>query len=50
MINLFTEPVLAFAWEPVGSKFAYIHGEAPRINVTFYNIQPKGKVVLMSKY
>jgi len=41
------EPVLAFAWEPTGSKFAYIHGEAPRINVTFQNIQPKGKVVLM---
>jgi len=41
------EPVLAFAWEPTGSKFAYIHGEAPRINVTFYNIQPKGKVILM---
>jgi len=41
------EPVFAFAWEPTGSKFAYIHGEAPRINVTFYNIQPKGKVILM---
>lgn len=41
------EAVLAFAWEPTGSKFAYIHGEAPRISVTFYNIQPKGKVVLM---
>jgi len=41
------ETVLAFAWEPTGSKFAYIHGEAPRISVSFYNIQPKGKVVLM---
>jgi len=41
------EPVLAFAWEPVGSRFGFIHGEAQRINVTFYNIQPKGKVVLL---
>jgi len=41
------EPVLAFAWEPVGSRFGFIHGEAQMINVTFYNIQPKGKVVLL---
>ncbi|XP_067938024.1 eukaryotic translation initiation factor 3 subunit B-like [Watersipora subatra] len=32
------EVVSAFAWEPVGSKFAYIHGEAPRISVSFYKI------------
>ncbi|KAK7004024.1 eukaryotic translation initiation factor 3 subunit B [Biomphalaria glabrata] len=44
------DPVLAFAWEPIGNKFAYIHGEAPRINVTFYNIQPKGKVELLKTF
>ncbi|XP_076459430.1 eukaryotic translation initiation factor 3 subunit B-like [Babylonia areolata] len=38
------EQVLAFAWEPVNNKFAFIHGESPRIGVSFYAIQPKGKV------
>ncbi|KAK7113407.1 eukaryotic translation initiation factor 3 subunit B-like [Littorina saxatilis] len=38
------EQVLAFAWEPVNNKFAFIHGENPRIGVSFYAIQPKGKV------
>lgn len=29
------EPIQAFAWEPVGSKFAMIHGESPNINVRY---------------
>nr|XP_011432969.2 eukaryotic translation initiation factor 3 subunit B [Crassostrea gigas] len=37
------ENVIAFAWEPVGSRFAFIHGESPRISVSFYQIRP-GKV------
>lgn len=41
------ENVLAFAWEPNGHKFAYIHGESPRISVSFYNIRPGGKVEQM---
>jgi len=36
--------VLAFAWEPVNNRFAFIHGESPRIGVSFYAIQTKGKV------
>ncbi|RUS90727.1 hypothetical protein EGW08_001531 [Elysia chlorotica] len=43
------EQVLAFAWEPVGNKFAYIHGEAPRISVTFYKIHPNGGKVELFK-
>ena len=44
-----SEPVLAFAWEPVSNKFAVIHGDSPRISVSFYAIQPKGKVEALSK-
>ncbi|WAQ97470.1 EIF3B-like protein [Mya arenaria] len=38
------ENVLAFAWEPTGNKFAFIHGESPRISVSFYIVRPQGKV------
>lgn len=41
------ESIIAFAWEPNGSKFAYIHGEVPRISVTFCNIRPGGKVEVL---
>ncbi|XP_046491098.1 eukaryotic translation initiation factor 3 subunit B [Neodiprion pinetum] len=34
------EPIHAFAWEPVGSKFAIIHGEIPSVNVSFYGVRP----------
>ena len=30
------EPVHAFAWEPLGSKFAVIHGDSQSLNVSFY--------------
>ncbi|KAK3091595.1 hypothetical protein FSP39_021018 [Pinctada imbricata] len=40
------ENVMAFAWEPTGTRFAYIHGESPRISVTFYQIKA-GKVELL---
>lgn len=43
------ENVMAFAWEPTGNKFAYIHGESSRISVSFYVIRPQGKVELVSK-
>lgn len=42
------EVVNAFAWEPVGSKFAFVHGENPRISVSFYKIGDE-KITLMSK-
>ncbi|XP_067673505.1 eukaryotic translation initiation factor 3 subunit B-like [Haliotis asinina] len=38
------EIVHAFAWEPNGNKFAFIHGESPRISVSFYMLLPRGKV------
>lgn len=42
------EAVTAFAWEPVGSKFAFVHGETPRISVSFYKIGDE-KITLLSK-
>jgi len=33
------ESILAFAWEPVNTKFAIIHGESPRISVSFYLVK-----------
>ncbi|KJE97726.1 hypothetical protein CAOG_09132 [Capsaspora owczarzaki ATCC 30864] len=31
------DTILAFAWEPVGTKFALIHGEGVKTAVSFYN-------------
>ncbi|XP_011498180.1 PREDICTED: eukaryotic translation initiation factor 3 subunit B [Ceratosolen solmsi marchali] len=33
------EPIHSFAWEPVGNKFAIIHGESPSVNVSFYEVR-----------
>ena len=41
---------MAFAWEPVGHKFAFIHGESPRINVSVYRVQKGGSLELLSKF
>lgn len=40
------DPISAFAWEPVGHRFACIHGET-KINVSFYNVKPGGVVELI---
>lgn len=44
------ENITAFAWEPVGNKFAVIHGDSPHINVSFYGIKPGGTVSLLSMF
>lgn len=46
---LIVETIIAFAWEPNGSKFAVLHGEAPRISVSFYHVKSNGKIELISK-
>lgn len=43
------EPIHAFAWEPVGSKFAIIHGEIPSVNVSFYEVRYGHQPALLSK-
>lgn len=42
------EPIHAFAWEPVGSKFAIIHGDVP-VNVSFYEVRYGHQPALLSK-
>ena len=44
------EPVHAFAWEPVGSKFAVIHGDSQSLNVSFNAIKPGENPVMLKKY
>jgi translation initiation factor 3 subunit B len=44
------ENVQAFAWEPVGSKFAIIHGELQSLNVSFYGVKTGHTPILLKKY
>ncbi|KAK3754435.1 hypothetical protein QZH41_009220 [Actinostola sp. cb2023] len=44
------EPIISFAWEPNGYKFCVIHGEAPRISASFYNMENQGSVELQKTY
>uniref|UniRef100_A0A7N8YIA2 Eukaryotic translation initiation factor 3 subunit B n=1 Tax=Mastacembelus armatus TaxID=205130 RepID=A0A7N8YIA2_9TELE len=48
VLNLFISRsrflIIAFAWEPNGSKFAVLHGESPRINASFYHVKNNGKI------
>ena len=41
------ENVCAFAWEPVGSKFAIIHGESQSMNVSFYSVTTGNIITFM---
>jgi len=42
--------VQAFAWEPVGSKFAIIHGESQSMNVSFYSVTTGQTPLMVKKY
>jgi translation initiation factor 3 subunit B len=44
------EVIHAFAWEPVGSKFAIIHGDGANINVSFYGVKTGQTPSLLSKW
>lgn len=44
------DTIVAFAWEPVGSKFAIIHGDSPHISVSFYGVRPGASAVLLKKF
>lgn len=43
------EPIHAFAWEPIGCKFAIIHGEVPTVSVSFYEVRFGHQPALLSK-
>lgn len=42
------EMIMAFAWEPIGHKFAIIHGEQNNANVSFYEVK-KGHTPVLAK-
>lgn len=44
------ESIHAFAWEPVGSKFAIIHGEQSNVSISFYGLKTVHKPQLLSKF
>nr|CAG4648511.1 EOG090X01UY [Polyphemus pediculus] len=44
------EVIHSFAWEPVGSKFAVIHGESPATCVSFYEVKTGQTPTLVKKY
>jgi len=44
------ETVHAFSWEPVGSKFAVIHGESSVLNVSFYGLKKGTEPEILKKY
>eukprot|EP00095_Tigriopus_kingsejongensis_P011865 maker-scaffold180_size281610-snap-gene-0.35 protein:Tk11865 transcript:maker-scaffold180_size281610-snap-gene-0.35-mRNA-1 annotation:"hypothetical protein DAPPUDRAFT_303630" len=44
------ENVHAFAWEPIGYKFAIIHGEGQSLNVSFYGVKTGQTPALLKKY
>jgi len=44
------ENVQAFSWEPIGSKFAVIHGSAQSNNVSFYGLKKGQGPELLKKY
>ncbi|XP_055507092.1 eukaryotic translation initiation factor 3, subunit Ba [Leucoraja erinacea] len=44
------EGIIAFAWEPNGSRFAVLHGEVPRISVSFYHVKNNGKIDLIKVF
>ncbi len=44
------ENVHAFGWEPVGSKFAIIHGESQSLSVSFYGVKTGQTPTLLKRY
>ncbi|XP_067006456.1 eukaryotic translation initiation factor 3 subunit B [Anabrus simplex] len=44
------ETIHAFAWEPIGSKFAIIHGEASNANVSFYGVKTGQAPILLKRF
>ncbi|CAG9093895.1 unnamed protein product [Plutella xylostella] len=44
------EPIQAFAWEPVGSKFSIIHGDPANISISFYQVNTGQAPTLLKKF
>ncbi|ONK70880.1 uncharacterized protein A4U43_C04F2480 [Asparagus officinalis] len=44
-----TEKIVAFAWEPKGHRFAIIHGDGPRPDISFYTMRTAQNVGRVQK-
>ncbi|KAL6655310.1 hypothetical protein ACP70R_006136 [Stipagrostis hirtigluma subsp. patula] len=44
-----TDKIIAFAWEPKGHRFAVIHGDGPRPDVSFYSMRTANNTSRVSK-
>ncbi|KAF4348034.1 hypothetical protein CsatB_006468 [Cannabis sativa] len=44
-----TDKIIAFAWEPKGHRFAIIHGDNPRPDVSFYSMRSGNNTGRVSK-
>lgn len=43
------DKIIAFAWEPKGHRFAVIHGEAPKPDISFYSMRGANNTGRISK-
>ncbi|KAJ4815010.1 Eukaryotic translation initiation factor 3 subunit B [Rhynchospora pubera] len=43
------DKIIAFAWEPKGHRFAVIHGDGPRPDISFYSMKTGGITARVSK-
>ncbi|TVU10085.1 hypothetical protein EJB05_43593 [Eragrostis curvula] len=43
------DKIIAFAWEPNGQRFAVIHGEGPKPDISFYSMQTANSTGRVSK-
>lgn len=43
------DKIVAFAWEPKGHRFAIIHGDGPRPDITFYSMRSPNNVGRVTK-
>jgi len=44
------EPIVAFSWEPVGNKFAIIHGEQANTCTSFWDVKRGETPTFLSTY
>lgn len=43
------DKIVAFAWEPKGHRFAIIHGDGPRPDISFYSMRSPNNVGRVTK-
>lgn len=44
------EPIVAFSWEPIGSKFAIVHGEPNNVSTSFWGVRKGDAPILLKRF